>query len=838
MKSTSVSKTSSISIPIDSNYGVTAFKPYSPSRSPSMLPLFIASFAALAPPILPATLTALSQASPQEEISLEQRLDMLVERMEKERVDQHIPGFALAVVKDDEVIFARGFGLADVESKRPVEADTIFAIGSSTKAFTATLIGMLQDQGSLSFDDPVTDYLPYFELAIESSDEQAVVTLRDLLCHRTGFTRMTPLWAGGTGSRELILKTATNAEPWTDFREEFNYNNVMFLAAGEASGAAADSSWDELIRTRIFVPLGMKSSFLSTPEAQKDERLALGYVWNEDKQQFDHKRMLNLASIAPAGAINSNVLDMAQWLRFQLAQGEYQGTRLISEAALTDTWTSNIEIGNEIDYGLGWMLRGKGEDRVIEHGGNIDGFAAQVAFMPEAGIGYVLLTNVSATPLQSKSISIVFDTLLDDLNEEAVSQKSHEKFVGFYEANFGPFKDDQFEVLIQNGNLSVDVPGQTVYELHVPDEEGKRYFRLTDTIAVSFETDEAGQPILMKMYQSGMTFEMPREGVEVVTELPLEDFDRLVGRYSDPEADINLEVLVQNNRLALDVPGQMIFELHLPDSEGKRHFRVTDKVAVQFNVDESGVVTSLTMFEEGGTREISRVDAHADSTASELPKLDEFFEIYKQSGRAQLLLEHGTYRTNGTIRLAQSGIEGTYVYEARQNPPAYCLRVDLGKFGQSELGSDGKRTWTYDPLHGFVEHFGDRSQQIISEHPSIAGGDWRKAFDTVAVSARKQIEERAVLVLECKQGDLPTRTMYVDESTGHITGMDYKYIAGPVRLPITMEFHDYRDEAGVPIWHKQIEENSATGRTIMTLSEIELGVELSSDFHAYKQEAD
>ncbi len=175
--------------------------------------------------------------------TLEQRLERVTERLEKARVEQNIPGLAIAIVKDDQVVLARGFGLADLENQTPVTSETLFAIGSSTKAFTATVIGMLVDEGRMSWDDPVAKWLPYFTPELDSEDPETIMLLRDMLCHATGFTRMGILWASGGIPRETILRTANAAEPLVPYRSAFNYNNVMFMAAGMCAGAAADSSW-------------------------------------------------------------------------------------------------------------------------------------------------------------------------------------------------------------------------------------------------------------------------------------------------------------------------------------------------------------------------------------------------------------------------------------------------------------------------------------------------------------------------------------------------------------------------------------------------------------------
>jgi CubicO group peptidase (beta-lactamase class C family) len=138
--------------------------------------------------------------------SLEHRLDRLVDQLEQQRQTLHVPGMAIAVVKDDELVLAHGFGMANVEKETPVTPETIFAIGSSTKAFTSTVVGMLVDEGTIDWDDPVTKYIPYFQMNIESDNESAEITLRDVLSHRTGFTRMGLLFASGQILIEEVAK--------------------------------------------------------------------------------------------------------------------------------------------------------------------------------------------------------------------------------------------------------------------------------------------------------------------------------------------------------------------------------------------------------------------------------------------------------------------------------------------------------------------------------------------------------------------------------------------------------------------------------------------------------
>ena len=195
---------------------------------------------------LPADALVQSVVAPQKTAStLAERLDRLAAEFDRNRIDLHVPGAVLAIVRGEDVIFARGFGVADIDMKAPVTPETPFFIASTTKAFTATLVGMLVDEGRMRWDDPVETYLPAFKLKVQSKDPNDRATLRDVLSHRTGFTRM--LETHTSLSSDEILRRASSAEPLAPFRQRFLYNNENYVAAGWAAAAAAGTSWDALV---------------------------------------------------------------------------------------------------------------------------------------------------------------------------------------------------------------------------------------------------------------------------------------------------------------------------------------------------------------------------------------------------------------------------------------------------------------------------------------------------------------------------------------------------------------------------------------------------------------
>jgi len=755
---------------------------------------------------------------------LQQRLDLLVEQLEQQRQTHHIPGMAIAVVKDDEVILTYGFGIASVEKETPVTPETIFAIGSSTKAFTSTLVGMLVDEGKMDWDDPVTEYLSYFQMNVESNNESAEPTLRDVLSHRTGFTRMGLLFASGQIPREEVLLDATKAEPYVTFREKWYYSNVMYMSAAVAAGKAEGTDWDTLVTERIFEPLGMNSTTTSVTQAENDSRLASGYLWDEDLQAYEYKPMRNVDNIGPSGAINSNVIDMAQWLRLQLNRGEYEGRRLISEENLSETWTTQIDITENVGYGMGWMIREWEGQPVIEHGGNVDGFSAQVAMLPESDLGFVLLTNASVSPLPPQAINMVWNTLLGEEPADDGVIEDYEPYIGKYIANFGQFKDEIFTVLVQNDRLAIDVPGQQVFELKEPDEEGKWYFVISNEIAVSFESDENDNVIGMKMYQVGMTFDLPREGVEIAPEIPLDELQKYLGSYHSEELGITVEVLVQNNRLAVDWPGEMVYEMHPPDEEGIWVFRVSEDFTLKFNETPDGLIESLTYYQAGMEFIMTQIESKS------LPTVAEIMALRDAEGNEAALEAMGDYRIDSTIYSAQSGVNGT-VSSYVAGPDKYRVDADYGKYGYSHTVVKGDHAWVESSFGPFKELRGYLLEQAKRGHPYVMAGDWRDYFDSIKVVRSDILDEKEVYVVELKFGDLPVVTVFVDAVTGDVLLSEIISIQeGGIGIPVTTRFEDFREVHGIRVPSRSISSNENSGRTIVEDETIETNIQLDDDF--------
>lgn len=337
--------------------------------------------------------------------------------------DWHVPGLALAVVSNGQVLTARGYGHADVGRKLPVTPETAFAIGSCTKAFTTTALAMLVERGKLAWDRPVRDYLPEFRLFDEVAG--ARVTPRDLACHRTGVPRHDPVWYLADVSREELVRRLAHLPNSVDLRARYQYNNLMYITAGVLVEAVSGMRWETFVRRYLLEPLGMTRTSFSPARALALGNLARPHLLRKGRIEPIPFMAEGEDALSAAGWIHASVLDMTHWLRFQLAGGEAGGAgRLISQQALGETHTPQVvasepfpmfthfpEVGVPL-YGLGWRIQTYRGHLAISHGGAIDGYCAQTSFLPRDGMGAVILTNLDDHSAAQIVLYAIYDRLL------------------------------------------------------------------------------------------------------------------------------------------------------------------------------------------------------------------------------------------------------------------------------------------------------------------------------------------------------------------------------------------------------------------------------------------
>jgi CubicO group peptidase (beta-lactamase class C family) len=331
-----------------------------------------------------------------------------------------VPGLAIAVVKGDRVVLAKGYGVRKLGETKPVSEHTLFAIASCSKAFTAAALSMLVDEGKIKWDDPVTKYLPSFQ--VDDAYVTRELTVRDLLCHRSGLARHDWVWLGSATSRDEVLRRLRHAKPSWSLRSRYGYQNMLYLAAGQIIPAVTGQSWDEFVKLRIFLPLGMTASNTTITALRGVEDTATPHLKIEER--ITPVTYRNADQVGPAGSINSCVHDMAQWLRLQLSSGTYNNQRLLTTGAIQEMRMPQTAVrreglmaqltpeGHLLAYGLGWRLRDYRGRLICEHGGALRGMRSQVSLVPEEQLGVVVLTNLSPDYLQEAIAQRIIDAYL------------------------------------------------------------------------------------------------------------------------------------------------------------------------------------------------------------------------------------------------------------------------------------------------------------------------------------------------------------------------------------------------------------------------------------------
>ena len=318
-----------------------------------------------------------------------------------------VPGVVVAIVRNDSLIYAKGYGVREIGKPTPVDERTMFAIGSSSKAFTAAAVAMLVDSGKVRLDATATTYLPGFQLYDTYATRE--ITVRDLLSHRSGLARGELIWYGSDYDRDEILRRVRFLPPTWSFRSQFGYQNIMYLAAGQVVAKVTNAPWDDFIQQRIFQPLGMTSSSTTITALKGLDNVAAPHAEVNDTVRAIPYR--NIDNIAPAGSINSNAVDMAQWVRLQLGDGKFAGKQLISKRMVDEMHSradghpargggaARTRRAHLTAYGLGWFLSDYEGKFLVQHGGNIDGMTALVAMLPEEKFGIVILSNMNGSNL-------------------------------------------------------------------------------------------------------------------------------------------------------------------------------------------------------------------------------------------------------------------------------------------------------------------------------------------------------------------------------------------------------------------------------------------------------
>lgn len=326
-------------------------------------------------------------------------LDGLDEFVERGMADWEIPGMAVGVVKDGELVHAEGYGVKKLGEDDPVDEHTLFGVASTSKAMTGITLAMMVDEGKLNWDDPVIKHLPDFQLSDPWVTKH--VTVRDLLTHQVGIGRMTGnrIEFMPNREREEILEFIRHQPFEEDFRSNYVYSNMMYMVAGQVLKAVSGKTWDDFMMEEFFPALDMETSNVSIDMFDDDSNKAWPHQYIKGEVTTIPRR--NFDNVGPSASVNTSVTEMARWMKFQLGEpGVIDGERLVSDEVMQETRSaqralssSNPYEGNLRAYAFGWSLGSYRDYHTISHGGASDGMNTTLMMMPEKDLGVVVVSN-------------------------------------------------------------------------------------------------------------------------------------------------------------------------------------------------------------------------------------------------------------------------------------------------------------------------------------------------------------------------------------------------------------------------------------------------------------
>lgn len=776
---------------------------------------------------------------------LESRLANIEKTLDEKRMGYGIPGVSLVIVRDDKIIYMKGLGYKDLEKKVPVTPDTLFAIGSSTKAFTALTVLLSADGGKLSLDDSPKKYLPYFKMYDPEAD--AKINIRDLLSHNSGLNRTDLAFAVGTLNREEVIRVAGLAHPTAKFREKFQYQNVMFTVAGEVAARAQGTTWEKLVQKRILTPLGMKNSDLTVKAMESSRDFSYGYTYNTDTKINKRVPMRDVPSAAPAGAINSSARDMAEWLRFLLNGGVYNGKRLVSEKGFTEFTSPQMKMTPKISYGLGWFLREWNGHKVIEHGGNIDGFNAEVAWMPDQKLGFVLLTNLTASPLGSDAMDTIWKNLVGDGKPDVEPATAAVADKGDINLEVGTYQlaaaNVNVEVTIEDGKLYLTVPGQPKYTLE--NVGGRRYKLIYPGLEGFYATF---RPVKDKAGETEMLSEQPGGSV-VLTKVKSSDkakedvasanydgpYKDLLGNYNLDSGNMAIKVSAREGKVWLVAPGQQPYTLV---EKAKDEFALSplpDTYMMNVKRDATGKVTALVTTQPEGVFTFKR-----DNEPAPTISVDELMaKVIEAGGGEANMRRHKSMVTQFELDFIHQGLNGTGTTWAKapnmqaSETTLLALGKKIGSIYEYFDGTSGGSDTSFSPSDTMTGRQ-LANARIGADFYGLL--DWKTQFKSVEIGRIAKVGDEDAYVVVMKPSEGTPITLYISTKTFAALRKDSLQVTSDssgIELPIVEEYSDYKSFDGLMIPSKSITHTYQYGDIITKITDVKFDVEVpDTTFHS------
>ncbi|MCS7036032.1 MAG: serine hydrolase [Saprospiraceae bacterium] len=547
----------------------------------------------------------------------------------------HAPGCAIAVVEKGRILFAGGFGYRDYPARLPVTDQTLFQIGSCTKAFTCALAGLLANDGLLDLDGKVQAYLPEFRL--QNNELTGHVTLRDFMCHRSGLPRHDLSWLHSPTTRDSFIRRMAYLELSADLRERWQYNNFGYTAVGAVLERVSGKSWEALTRERLFEPLGMRTARFDLWTLPAKADFARGHRLHTDTiRRMDY---LHIEGMGPAGSICANAADIARWLLMWTQGGQIEGRTLLPYSFVREALSAQMAMDGSLPgaenpsiftfgYGLGWVLSNYYGHYRAAHGGGIHGFTAEVCLFPADSIGIAVFVNQNRSQAPAVLRNLIADRLLQlpyrDWDAELRRQYASERlslltaqqglaaerktgtsptqplpaYAGrYYHGGYGAF-----EVVWRNDSLLALTPGLAYHLTHF-------HYDVFRAVPLSEEAREdlAGFGMRFQFIANlrGEMSELHAYGIEpgvekvafkrktLTVEIPLAQLERYCGKYAIGGTEAT--VFLKGKTLTVSLPGQPEYET-VPVGEHTFKLKALEGYSVRFEMKEDGITPNAMLF--------------------------------------------------------------------------------------------------------------------------------------------------------------------------------------------------------------------------------------------------
>ncbi|MFL6468146.1 MAG: serine hydrolase [Pyrinomonadaceae bacterium] len=760
----------------------------------------------------------------------EKGLAAIEQKTDARRKELGIPGMSLVIVKDDKIIYAKGLGYKDFENKVPVTTDTQFAIGSASKAFTALTVLMTADEGKISLDASPKTVLPYFKMADPDTDKN--MTILDLMTHSSGLNRTDIAMLTGKLTRQELIRVAGEAKPIGKLHEKFGYQNLMFTAAGEVVAVAQKQPWEKFVPERIFKPLGMTNSNMSITDMQKAKDRSLGYAYNFDTKETTKLPYRNIDQVGPAGSINSSANDMAQWIRFVMNGGATpDGKRLVSEKNYAEWIKPQMKIAanGSSSYGLGWFIQKWNGLTVVQHGGNIDGFNSMVAMIPEKKLGFVMLTNVSASPLGGELMPIVWENILgkpDAPGADTTASAGPEKEAGIYKLEEAGVDID---VQFKEGKLTMSVPGQPTFTL--VNVSGRKYkFAEADGYFATFKDKE------LYLEQPQGNYTLSRIGTASAEPKASDAAKELIGKYRASTTPLELEVKETDGKVQLVVPGQQPYTLVENSKDVFKPTPLPEGYLLKVKRSDTGKVSAIVLAQPEGELELAPISADANAKAP--ITVDELYAkvLAASGGEANWRKIHSRVM-KASMNLEQQGVKAEVtIWSEAPNRSAtettmFALGKEIAKGWEFFDGTNGEEAYTFAPVEKLAGKRLDDAKLGADFYGML---DWKTKYKSIKVPriAKTGLEDTYVVEFEPEKGTKFTE--YYSTTTFRLLKREGSIASSTSaqQTPYTVTYKDYREVDGVLLPFMVVNNTAGNGDVVTTFKSIKNNVPIDDKLFA------